>query len=71
MSIPSTGASNDPGEFGKPLAVSVKDACRILGVGNTTMWALIGDGRVKTMSIGRKRLVIYSSLESLIASEAT
>ena len=47
----------------KPLAVSVKNACQLLGVGNTTIWGLIKDGRVKTVSIGRRRLVIYSSLE--------
>lgn len=54
----------------KPLAVPVKRACELIGVGNTTMWGLIATGRVKTTSIGRKRLVIYSSLEELV-SEST
>lgn len=53
----------------RPLAVSVKMACKLVGVGNTTMWALIKAGRVKTVSIGRRRLVIYSSLESLLAAD--
>lgn len=53
----------------KPLAVSVTTACKLLGVGNTTMWALIKGGRVKTVSIGRRRLVIYSSLELLLAAD--
>jgi excisionase family DNA binding protein len=51
----------------RPLAVTVKSACELVGVGNTTMWALIKAGRVKTVSIGRRRLVLYASLESLLA----
>jgi excisionase family DNA binding protein len=62
----SSDAPQDP----KPLAVPVKVACKLLGIGNTTMWSLIKAGRVKTASIGRRRLIIYSSLESLLATEA-
>jgi len=69
MSICSTAISKDAREGMKPLAVPVKIACRLVGVGNTTMWALIKDGRVKTISIRRRRLVIYASLE-LLTSEA-
>jgi excisionase family DNA binding protein len=54
----------------KPLAVPVKTACKLVGVGNTTMWALIKAGRVKTVSIGRRRLIIYASLELLLTAEA-
>jgi hypothetical protein len=35
------------------LAVSVKTACKVVGLGNTTMWALIKDRRVETVvSVG-------------------
>jgi excisionase family DNA binding protein len=54
----------------KPLAVSVQDACKILSIGPTKMWELIGDGRVRTLRIGRKRLVTYASLEALLEAEA-
>jgi hypothetical protein len=67
----SRAALSDDGLQGiRPLAVPVKIACRLVGVGNTTMWGLIKAGRVKTVSIGRRRLVIYVSLESLLADEA-
>jgi len=49
--------------------VPVKIACKLMGVGNTTMWSLIKTGRVKTVKIGRRRLIIFSSLESLLAAE--
>ena len=67
MSTDSTGITREVPEVAKPLAVPVKTACKLLGVGNTTMWALIKAGRVKTVSIGRRRLVIYASLEALIS----
>jgi excisionase family DNA binding protein len=69
MTIHTTGVSRDAPEGVKPLAVSVKTACKLVGVGNTSMWGLIKAGRVKTVSIGRRRLVIYSSLESLLTPE--
>lgn len=65
-----TGIPRETQEVAKPLAVQVKTACELIGVGNTTMWALIKDGRVKTVRIGRRRLVIYASLEALLVLEA-
>jgi hypothetical protein len=51
----------------KPLAVPVKRARSLLGIGNTKMWELIKTNRVATISIGRRRLVVFASLEALIA----
>jgi excisionase family DNA binding protein len=70
MTIHGACISRDGPEGARPLAVPVKTACKLVGVGNTTMWALIKTGRVKTVSIGRRRLVIYASLESLLTPEA-
>jgi excisionase family DNA binding protein len=66
MTIHTTGISCAP-DGAKPLAVSVETACKLLGVGKTSMWALIKSGRVRTVSIGRRRLVIYASLEMLLS----
>jgi len=51
----------------KPLAVSVKTMCRLLEIGNTKAWELIASGRVRTFNLGRKRLIVFASLEELIA----
>lgn len=67
MSICGTAISDETRIRTKPLAVSVKAASKIIGVGNTTMWALIKANRVQTIAIGRRRLVVYASLESLLA----
>jgi excisionase family DNA binding protein len=69
MSIQSTGLSRHESSGTNPLAVPVKKACELIGVGNTTMYALIRDGRVKTTTIGRRRLVIYSSLEEVVSGQ--
>ena len=50
----------------RPLAVSVRTACALLGVGNTKMWELIRNSHVDTIRVGRKRLVVYGSLEKLV-----
>jgi excisionase family DNA binding protein len=66
MTILTTGSFCDTHDA-RPLAVSVKTACKLVGVGRTTMFALIKTGRVKTISIGRRRLVVYSSMEALVS----
>lgn len=68
MSISSTALGDGP-KGAKPLAVTVKIACQLVGIGNTKMWELIRDGRVSTVCIGRRRLVIFASLEALLSPE--
>jgi hypothetical protein len=63
-----TASNYEAGKEIRPLAVPVKTACQLVGVGNNSMWALIKAGRVKTVSIGRRRLVIYASLEALLSN---
>jgi excisionase family DNA binding protein len=53
----------------KPLAVTVPTARKITGLGNTTIWQLIKDGKLKTVSVGRRRLIVYASLEQLLSLE--
>jgi hypothetical protein len=43
--------------------------CRLLDIGNTMAWELIGQGRVKTFTLGRRRLVVFSSIEELAATD--
>jgi excisionase family DNA binding protein len=48
--------------------VSIPEASRLTGIGNTKLYQLIGDGVVETTAIGKRRLVIYKSLEALVNS---
>lgn len=49
----------------QPLLVTVPEAARLLGVGRTTIYGLLGTGRLVGTSIGRRRLVTMASIEAL------
>jgi hypothetical protein len=55
----------------KPITVTIADARRLSGIGNTKLWELIKDGKVDTVSIGRRRLVVLASLERLLTPESS
>lgn len=51
----------------EPLAVPVKTGCRIGGFGITTAYKLMYEGKLETVKIGRRRLILYASLKGLLA----
>jgi excisionase family DNA binding protein len=54
----------------RPISTTVDDACRITGLGRTKIYELISDGTLKTVRLGRRRLVIFESLEALLGDAA-
>lgn len=57
-------------EYQKPIAVPVNEACRIGGFGRTLCYELIAQGKLKAVVIGRRRLVLIDSIESLLRPDA-
>lgn len=51
-----------------PLLVDVPGACALLGVGRTSIYALLSDGRLRSVRLGRRRLIRVSDLEAFTAS---
>src|SRR5438309_356044 len=51
----------------EPLAVDVNTALEISGLGRTKFYELIRDKRLKTVMVGRRRLINYQSLKALVA----
>ena len=51
------------------LAVSINDTVKALGLGRTTVYAMIADGRLEAFKLGRRRLVKVESIRRLIASQ--
>ena len=59
------------GEAPKPVSATIDDTCRIAGLGRTKIYELIAEGKLKAVAIGRRRLVIYASIEELIQGAAS
>jgi excisionase family DNA binding protein len=53
-----------------PLTVTVEEVKRLTGLGHTTIYALMKDGRLKSTTIGRRRMIDNSSLKALLAPHA-
>jgi excisionase family DNA binding protein len=50
------------------LAVSISDAAKVLGLGRTSIYAMIAGGRLDAFKLGRRRLVRVDSIRRLVAS---
>lgn len=46
--------------------IDLEDAARRLSVGRSTIYDLIGSGRLRSMKLGRRRLVDADSIDELI-----
>lgn len=51
-----------------PRCLSVEEAARLLNVGRSTAYDLIRTGRLRSVKIGRRRLVPRDALDALVAS---
>jgi excisionase family DNA binding protein len=56
--------------FGERLTCTIAEACEATGLGRTKLYELIGEGRIDTTAIGRRRLVKVRSLQRLLESAA-
>jgi len=52
-----------------PLAVSVREACRLSNLGRSTIYKLIQEGRLIPIKIGRRTLIRFDDLVKLVSPE--
>ena len=52
---------------GQRLAVSIEDAGAMCGIGRTTLYAALNDGTLRSIKVGRRRLIPISALEAWLA----
>ena len=56
----------------RPLAVSTHEAARLAGVGRTKIYDALGSGTLKSLKIGKRRLILFESLQKwLLSHEVT
>src|SRR5215472_9727195 len=53
------------------LLAPVDEAARIVGVGISSMWAFVKAGKVETVSLGHRRLIVLESLRRFIDERRT
>ena len=72
MSISSTGLSRDErsGYMAGPLLVTVRNGKALLGVGHTTLYAMIKAGALDVRKIGRRTLLTMESIRRVAAEGA-
>jgi len=54
----------------EPIATSINGAAKALSLGRTSIYALIKEGRLETVKLGRRTLVKTASIRALIDGQA-
>ena len=52
-----------------PIATSVTDAAKALSLGRTSIYALIREGRLETLKLGRRTLIKVASIRRLLDAQ--
>jgi excisionase family DNA binding protein len=50
----------------EPIATSINGAAKALSLGRTSIYALIKEGRLETVKVGRRTLIKTASIHALI-----
>lgn len=53
----------------EPLALSINDTAKTLSLGRTSIYALIREGRLETIKLGRRTLIRAASVRRLLGGE--
>ena len=59
----------EPTQDMKAQAVSIPDAATALSVGRTTVYGLMSDGRLRSIRIGRRRVIPVAELKRFVTAE--
>jgi len=51
------------------ITTSIKDAAKVLGLGRTSIYALINEGKLDTVKLGRRTLIKVASIRRLLGDE--
>ena len=65
---PSLTPAPPPGIPPEKLAYTVKEAAAVLGIGRTTLWQAISDGRLVALKVGSRTLIPADTLRQWFAS---
>jgi excisionase family DNA binding protein len=52
----------------EPLALTIKDAAKLIGCSRSTVYELIGDGKLEAFKLGAATRITMASVKGLIAT---
>ena len=52
----------------QPIVTSINDTAKAIGLGRTSIYALIRDGRLEAVKMGRRTLIKVDSIRRLLES---
>jgi excisionase family DNA binding protein len=52
------------------VTVTVADACKAIGVGRTVLYELLSEGKLDSITLGRRRLITTESIRRLVSTAA-
>jgi excisionase family DNA binding protein len=62
--------TNSPNTPGEKMALRIKDAVRLSGLGRSTIYRLIGAGTLRSVMVGGSRLILRHDLLALLQNGA-
>ncbi|WP_157219341.1 helix-turn-helix domain-containing protein [Flavisphingomonas formosensis] len=62
-------AEHDRAQSPEPVTVRIPEAMRMLGLGRSKLYELIGDGQIATIKVGRSRLVVMRSIHDFVEQQ--
>jgi excisionase family DNA binding protein len=62
---------NGEADYEVPRLLSIKCACRILGISRTSLYALMASGQLRSVTIGRRRFVPSDAIDEFITALPT
>lgn len=60
--------TNARAEGDERLAVSPAEAARLAGIGRTTLYQALGSGELRSLKIGKRRLIMVDALRDWLAA---
>ncbi len=57
----------EPIDVGRPIVVCVEEAAALLGIGRTLAYQLVLAHELRSVKVGRRRLVIRASIEKYVS----
>jgi excisionase family DNA binding protein len=50
----------------EPLSVDIPGACRLTGLGRSKIYELLGNGEIRSLKVGRRRIITLAAIRNFL-----